>query len=199
MSSWLAYIYLWVYTRVKNQRNSKPIRSYWLRGKHSTQIRHWVYTRVWVQGMKKWSGANMGIAFLPILAVFTYNKYSSYFEKPIFKLASNIESKLRSMKRCFRPLSIVRGKLTVIYIWTNWSSRNNQLKFKVSGELLLILKESIEYTSNEFKKPIRCQHVNWLDLESLGSWLTMLKNFPNTILDPKFLGPKTLIINFKPP
>ena len=41
----------------------------------------------------------------------------------------------------------------------NWSSlRNNWLKFKTSGELLIILDKSMENTSNERKTEIS-QHV----------------------------------------
>ena len=45
----------------------------------------------------------------------------------------------------------------------------NRLKLETSGELLIILEESIEYSSNESSKTIICQHVTQLDLESLGS------------------------------
>ena len=42
----------------------------------------------------------------------------------------------------------------------------NRLKFYTSGELPVILEESIEYTSNEYSKTGSCDR---LDLESLGS------------------------------
>ena len=54
------------------------------------------------------------------------------------------------------------------------SLRNNRLKFKALGNLLTILKESIEYTSNEWKhKNRKMSTCNRLDLESLGSWPTL--------------------------
>jgi hypothetical protein len=58
--------------------------------------------------------------------------------------------------------------------------RNNRLKFKTSGELLIILDDSIEYTSNEGKQNRKMPTCNQLDLESLGSRPTMPKNFPGT-------------------
>ena len=60
------------------------------------------------------------------------------------------------------------------------SSRNNRLKFTTSGDLPIILEESIEYTSNEWKKHQNMPTCNRLDLESLESWPTMPKNFPGT-------------------
>ena len=37
------------------------------------------------------------------------------------------------------------------------------LKMEISGELPIILEESIEYTSNEENKTKRCQHVTgWI-------------------------------------
>ena len=66
----------------------------------------------------------------------------------------------------------------------NWLSlRNNQLKFETSGELPIILEESIEYTSNEWKQNRKMSTCHRLDLESLGSWPTMPKNFPGIALD----------------
>ena len=35
----------------------------------------------------------------------------------------------------------------------------NRLKFKTSGGLLITLEESMEYTSNQYRKPEGCQHV----------------------------------------
>ena len=43
------------------------------------------------------------------------------------------------------------------------SLRNSRLKFKTSGNLPIILEESIEYTLNEYSKTGRCQHVSgWI-------------------------------------
>ena len=43
------------------------------------------------------------------------------------------------------------------------SLRNNQLKLEISKELLVILEESIKYTSNELSKTGRCQHATgWI-------------------------------------
>jgi hypothetical protein len=43
------------------------------------------------------------------------------------------------------------------------SSRNNQLKFKNSRNLLIILEEFMEYTPTEQSKSKRCQHVTgWI-------------------------------------
>ena len=63
------------------------------------------------------------------------------------------------------------------------SLRNNQLKLETSGELLIILEECIEHTSNERKQNQKMSTRNRLDLESLGSWPTMPKNFPGTGLE----------------
>ena len=60
------------------------------------------------------------------------------------------------------------------------SLRNNRLKFKTSRELPVMLGESIEYTSNEWKQTRKMSTCTRLDLESVGSFLTMLKNFPGT-------------------
>ena len=49
------------------------------------------------------------------------------------------------------------------------SSRNNWLKFKTSGDLPIVLEESIEYTSNEWKQNRKMSTCDRLDLESLGS------------------------------
>ena len=53
------------------------------------------------------------------------------------------------------------------------SSRNNWLKFKISGNLPIILEESIEYTSNEWKQNRKMSTCDCLDLESLASWPTL--------------------------
>ena len=55
------------------------------------------------------------------------------------------------------------------------SSRKNWLKLETSGNLPIILEESMEYTrTNESIETGRCQHVtNRLDFESLGSWPTL--------------------------
>ena len=64
------------------------------------------------------------------------------------------------------------------------SLRNGRLKLERSGELPISLEESIEYTSNEYSKTGRCQHVTgWIwnhkDLDRLpmpknflGKWIT---------------------------
>ena len=67
----------------------------------------------------------------------------------------------------------------------NWLRfRNNWLKLENSGELPIILEESIEYTSNEWKRNRKLSTCNHrLDLESLGSWPTLYApktNFPGT-------------------
>ena len=59
--------------------------------------------------------------------------------------------------------------------WLVMSLRNNRLKLETSGELPIILDESIRISeTNESIKTGRCEHVtNRLDLEcSLGSWPT---------------------------
>jgi len=46
------------------------------------------------------------------------------------------------------------------YLQVNWLSlRNNRLKFKTSGELLITLEEFMEYISNQYRKTKGCQHV----------------------------------------
>ena len=57
------------------------------------------------------------------------------------------------------------------------SLKNNQLKFETSGELPIILEDSIEYTSNEWKQNRKMSTCDRLGLESLGSWPIMPKNF----------------------
>ena len=47
--------------------------------------------------------------------------------------------------------------------------RNNRLKFKTAGELLIILEEFIEYTPNLIKGNWRMSIYNRLDLQTLGS------------------------------
>ena len=64
------------------------------------------------------------------------------------------------------------------------SLRNNQLKLETSGELPNILEESIEEnTSNEWKQNRKMSTCNRLDLESLGSWPIVPKNFLGSILN----------------
>ena len=62
------------------------------------------------------------------------------------------------------------------------SLRSNRLKLETSGESPISLEESIlEYTQmNGSIKTGRCQHVNRLDSQLLGSQPTMPKNFPGT-------------------
>jgi hypothetical protein len=52
----------------------------------------------------------------------------------------------------------------------NWLSlRNNRLKLETSGELWIILEESMkEYIMNESKQNRKMSTCNWLDLESLS-------------------------------
>ena len=51
----------------------------------------------------------------------------------------------------------------------------------------IILEESMEeYTTNEWKQNRKMSTWNQLDLESLGSWLTMPKNFPGSGLKDRF-------------
>ena len=66
------------------------------------------------------------------------------------------------------------------WLQLNWPSlKNNWSKLETSGELRIILEESMgEYTSNEESKTGRCPTCNRLDLESRGSWPTMPKHFP---------------------
>ena len=67
------------------------------------------------------------------------------------------------------------------------SSRNNQLKFKTSGGIMILLDESREYTSIGWKQHRKMSTCNRLDSESLGSWpTTMPKNFPGTAASHKF-------------
>ena len=71
------------------------------------------------------------------------------------------------------------------------SLRNNQLKFEISGELSIILEKSAEeYTSNEWQQNWKMSTCNRLDLESLGSWPTMPKNFPGSDSDPPLVALK---------
>ena len=60
------------------------------------------------------------------------------------------------------------------------SLRNNRLRLETSGGLPIILEESIEYISNEWKQNWNMSTCHQLDLESLGSWPTMPKIFPGT-------------------
>ena len=58
---------------------------------------------------------------------------------------------------------------------------DNLWKFETLGELLTILEESIECTSNEWKhQNQKMSTCNRLDLKSLGSCRTMPRNFPGT-------------------
>ena len=49
------------------------------------------------------------------------------------------------------------------------SLRNNRLKFETSGEIPIILEESIEYASIEWKQNRKMWTCNRLDLQTLGS------------------------------
>ena len=60
------------------------------------------------------------------------------------------------------------------------SLRNNRLKSETIGGLPIILEESMEYISNEWKQNQKMWTCNRLDSESLRSWPTMSKNFPGT-------------------
>ena len=67
-----------------------------------------------------------------------------------------------------------RGEPAVSYRWTGWLIlRNNRLKFVTSGDLSIILEESMEYTSSEWKQNRMMSTCNRSDLESLGSWTTV--------------------------
>ena len=60
---------------------------------------------------------------------------------------------------------------------------NNRLKLETSTNLPIILEESIEeYTFNKWKQNRMMSTCNQLDLESLGSWHTMPKNFPDIVM-----------------
>ena len=43
------------------------------------------------------------------------------------------------------------------------------MKFETSGELPILLEESIEHTQDALKQNRKMSTCNWLDLESLGS------------------------------
>ena len=79
----------------------------------------------------------------------------------------------------------VQGELAVRYRWTGWVLRNKRLKFETSGELQIILRESIEYSSNDESKTGRCHYVtNWIhnhyDLDRLY--------MPKTFLAEPYIG-----------
>ena len=60
------------------------------------------------------------------------------------------------------------------------SLRNNRLKFKTAGKLLISLEEFIEYTPNSIKENRRMLTCNQLDLQTLGSQpISMPKNLPD--------------------
>ena len=75
------------------------------------------------------------------------------------------------------------------------SLRNNWSKFKTSWNLQIILEESIECTSDEWKQNQRMLKCNQLDLESLGSWQNMPKNFPE--LQMNWLSLRNKQLKFK--
>ena len=79
------------------------------------------------------------------------------------------------IKWCTFDQSRAWGEPVVHYRWTSWSWRLQE------NELPIILEESTEeYTSNEWKQNQKMSTCNRLDLESLGSWPTMPKNFLGT-------------------
>ena len=55
----------------------------------------------------------------------------------------------------------------------------NRLKFKTSGELLIILEEYAEPASKYMKNNQNITRYNWLDLETQGSWPIMSIVSPN--------------------
>ena len=84
--------------------------------------------------------------------------------------AQKLPGMMRSNERELCP------RRTGSWLQMSWLSlRNNWLKFENSGELPIILEESMEYTSNELKGNRKMSTCDPLDLESLGSWLTNCK------------------------
>ena len=59
------------------------------------------------------------------------------------------------------------------------SSRNNWLKFKIAGKLLIVLEGFIEYTPKLLKENRRMWTCNRLDLQTLESQPVMPKNVPD--------------------
>ena len=65
--------------------------------------------------------------------------------------------------------------------WTDWVREvASRLKFTSSRNLPIILEDYIKHTSNEWKKNRKMSTCIQLDLESLGSWPTIPKNFMGT-------------------
>ena len=92
-------------------------------------------------------------------------------------------------KGCLRLPTTARGDPAVSYRWTGWVWGISGWSSRLSGELVIILEESVEYyTSNEWKQKRKMSTCNRLDSESHGSWLTMPKNFPGTA--PNIIGDK---------
>ena len=83
------------------------------------------------------------------------------------------------------------------------SLRNNRLKFKTAGKLPIILENFIKHTPHSWRKTGGCEHVNRLDLQTLGSQpMRMPKNLPDhgTALRCRDRPPSVgLFINIQPP
>jgi hypothetical protein len=92
---------MWSYWRSCNQyqdqRNPKLKQFHWLRAKFWTQG---LYTRFWVQGMRKWTGANVAITF-PTKSLQSPLKKILLVWEPIFRLGSNLESKRKPHQGVF--------------------------------------------------------------------------------------------------
>ena len=92
---------MWSYWRSCNQyqdqRNSKIKRFHRLRAKIWTQG---LYTRFWVQGMRKWTGAYVAITF-PTKSLQSPLKKKLLVWEPIFRLGSNLESKRKPHQGVF--------------------------------------------------------------------------------------------------
>lgn len=56
------------------------------------------------------SGTSVATLFLPNLSTPLSKKYSFSFEKPIFKLGSNLSPKLRSTRGCLGPQGLLEPK-----------------------------------------------------------------------------------------
>ena len=117
------------------------------------------------------------------LHFFLFNGISSHFLFGITEHyiwgACSVDSSIskKSINKCFGPMLVwyivygcmhgtVQGELTVSYGWTGW---NNRLKSETAGELPIVLEESVEYSSDEWKQNWKMSTCDRLDLESLAS------------------------------
>ena len=73
------------------------------------------------------------------------------------------------------------GEPTSSYRPTGWVWETTGWKFKTAGNLLIVVEESIEYTSNQQRKAKRSQTCNWLDLGTLG-FKQLCSKAPQTLL-----------------